>query len=128
MTRQIRRQNAKTVMGEPPAMQGPDGMVEAGAVQQHDGRLRLVELPAAGGDESVNAVYGELHGSSLLRKTERLAEIIEDVGGGFDADRQPHQLFADTRGLELGRIHLLMGRAGGMNDRSEEHTSELQSP
>src|SRR5207253_5036502 len=85
MTRQIRRQHAKTVMGEPPAMQGPGGMVEAGAVQQHDGRLRLVELPAAGGDESVNAVYGELHGSSLLRKTERLAEIIEDVGGGFDA-------------------------------------------
>jgi hypothetical protein len=33
-------------------------MVEAGAMQQHDGRLRLVELPAAGGDKGIDAVYG----------------------------------------------------------------------
>ncbi len=58
MARQIRRQHAKTVMGEPPAVQGPDRMVEAGAVQQHDGRLRGVELPPAGGDEGILAVYG----------------------------------------------------------------------
>src|SRR6266403_5353424 len=58
VARQIRRQHAKTVMGEPAAMQGPDGMIEAGAVQQHDGWLRLVELPPAGGDEGILAVYG----------------------------------------------------------------------
>ncbi len=58
MARQIRSQHAKTVMGEPPAVQGPGGMVESGAVQQHDGRLGLVELPAAGGDEGIGAVYG----------------------------------------------------------------------
>src|SRR3984957_19328137 len=55
--------------------------------------------------------------SGLLRNTERLAEVVDDVGGGFDADRQPHQLLADIGGLELGGIHLLMGGRGGMNDQ-----------
>src|ERR1035438_5616171 len=53
--------------------------------------------------------------SGLLRNTERLAEIVDDVGGGFDTDRQPHQLHADAGGLELRGIHLLMGGRGGMN-------------
>src|SRR6267142_1907227 len=53
----------------------------------------------------------------LLRKSECLAEVVDDVGGGFDADRQPHQFFADAGGLELVGVHLLMGSAGGMNDQ-----------
>ena len=117
MARQVRRQHAIAVMGKPPAVQGPGGMIEAGAVQKHDGRLRQIEFPAAGGDECLKAVHGQLHRSSLLRNTERLAEIIDDVGGGFDADRQPHQFFADAGGLELGGVHLLMRGAGGMNDQ-----------
>jgi hypothetical protein len=32
-------------------------MVEAGAVQKHDGRLGRVEFPAAGGDECLDAVH-----------------------------------------------------------------------
>src|ERR1700688_4013256 len=55
--------------------------------------------------------------SGFLRNTERLAEIVDDVGGGFDADRQSHQFLADAGGLELGGIHLLMGGRGGMNDQ-----------
>jgi hypothetical protein len=63
-------------------------MVETGAVQQHDGRLRLVELPPAGGDEGI----------VLLRITAWLkpsakhgvpGRVVDDVGGGLDADRQP---------------------------------------
>ena len=53
---QIRRQHATAVMGEPAAVQGPGGMVEAGAVQEHDGRQRRVELASAGGDEGIDAV------------------------------------------------------------------------
>src|SRR5437762_3741838 len=102
---------------KPPAMQSPRGMIEAGAMQQHDGRLRHIELAASGRDESIYSVHQQLHGSSLLRNTKRLSEVIDDVGGGFDADRQPHQFLANPRSLELGGIHLLMGGAGGMNDQ-----------
>src|ERR1700737_2476884 len=116
MARQIRRQHAITVMGKPATVQGPGGMVEAGAMQKHDGRLGQIELPAAGSDEGIYSVDQQLHGSSLLRNTERLSDVIDDVGGGFDANRQPHQFLADARGFELGGIHLLMGCAGGMND------------
>jgi hypothetical protein len=45
------------MMGEPPAMQGPGGVIEAGAVQQHDGRLGRIEFPAAGSDESIYSVH-----------------------------------------------------------------------
>ena len=57
MARQIRRQHAKTVMGKPPGMQRPGGMIEAGAVQQHDGRQAHIEFAAAGGDEAVYSVH-----------------------------------------------------------------------
>src|ERR1700736_1381490 len=55
--------------------------------------------------------------SRLLRNTERLAEVVGDVGDGFDADRQSHQFLPDARGLELSSIHLLMGGACGVNDQ-----------
>src|SRR5438132_1465298 len=55
--------------------------------------------------------------SGPLRGAQRLTEIVGDVPGGFDADREPHQLFADAGVLQLGGIHLLMGGAGGMNDQ-----------
>src|SRR5262245_34372596 len=54
---------------------------------------------------------------ALLRGAKREGEIVDDVGAGFDADRQPHQLLADPRGFQLGRIHLLMRGAGGVNDQ-----------
>src|SRR5260370_23372038 len=92
-------------------------MIKPGAVQQQEGGLRFVEVRTAGGDEGVDAFYFKLHGSSLLREAKRLAEVVDDVGGGLDADRQSHQLLADLGGLELGGIHLLMGGAGGMNDQ-----------
>jgi hypothetical protein len=57
MARQIRREHAMAMMGEPPAMQGPGGVIEAGAVQQHDGRLGRIEFPAAGSDESIYSVH-----------------------------------------------------------------------
>ena len=44
MAGQIRRQHAIAVMREPPAMQGPGGVIEAGAVQEHDGGERGVEF------------------------------------------------------------------------------------
>ena len=53
MAGQIRRQHAVAVMREPAAVQRPGGMIEAGAVQEHDGRKRRVEFAAAGGDEDV---------------------------------------------------------------------------
>ena len=37
MPGQVRRQHGKTVMGEPAAVQRPGRMVEAGAVNHHDG-------------------------------------------------------------------------------------------
>ncbi len=43
------------------------------------------------------------------------AEIVDDVVGGFDADRQPHQFLADAGGLELRGVHLLMRGAGGVD-------------
>src|SRR3984893_17970292 len=104
-------------MRKPPAVQGPGGMVKAGAVQKHDGRQRAIEVPATGRDKGFNAIDGQLHGSSLLRRPERLAEVVDNVLGGFDADREPKQLFANSGGFELGGIHLLMGGAGGMNDQ-----------
>src|ERR1700722_32114 len=55
------------MMGEPPAVQGPGGVIETGAMQQHHGRLGHVKLPATAGDEGLYAVYGQMHGSSLLR-------------------------------------------------------------
>src|SRR4051794_21178842 len=53
----------------------------------------------------------------LLRKSEGLAEVVDDVGGGFDADRQPHQFLTDACGLKLCSIHLLMRGAGRMNNQ-----------
>ena len=58
MARQIRRQHAVAMMGEPSAVQGPGRMVEAGAVQKHDGRLGQIEFAPAGGDEDLKAVHG----------------------------------------------------------------------
>src|SRR6185312_7853443 len=50
--------------------------------------------------------------SDLLRDAQRLRKIIDDVACRLDADRQPHQLFADAGGLELFGIHLLMRGRG----------------
>src|SRR4051812_6454452 len=53
--------------------------------------------------------------SDPLRGAQRLAEIVDDVLCGFDADREAHQFLADPGGCELRGIHLLMGGAGRMD-------------
>ena len=83
--RQIGREHATAVMREPARQQRPDRMIEAGAVQEDDGRQRRIEIAAAGGDEGVAAVNGELHGSCPLRGAQRLREIVDDVARRLDA-------------------------------------------
>jgi len=116
MAGHVRGQHAVAMMRKPAAMQGPSGLIEAGAVQKHNGRLRAIEFPAAGGGECLIAVHGNIHGSSFLRNTERLAQVVDDIGGGFDTNRQPHKFLTDAGCLELIGIHLLMSGAAGMND------------
>ena len=58
MAGQIRRQHGKAVMGEPAAVQGPGGMIEARAVQKHDGGRRGSKARAAGRNEGLDAVDG----------------------------------------------------------------------
>src|SRR5215469_196774 len=53
--------------------------------------------------------------SDLLRAAQRLGEIVDDVGGRLDTDRQPHELLADAGGLELLGIHLLVRGRGRMD-------------
>src|SRR5689334_12206388 len=55
---------------------------------------------------------------NLLREAQRLGQIVDDVAGRFETDREPHKIFAYTGLLQCGRIHLRMCRAGGMNDES----------
>src|SRR5205085_11181751 len=53
--------------------------------------------------------------SNLLRDAQRLAEIVDDVAGGLDADRQPHQLLADAGSPKLLGVHLLVRGRGGVD-------------
>src|SRR6185369_3381151 len=55
--------------------------------------------------------------SHLLRRAQRLSEIVDDIRGRLDADREADQLLADPGLGELVGIHLLMGGRGGMNDQ-----------
>src|SRR6267143_643116 len=55
--------------------------------------------------------------AGLLRNSQGLFQIVDDISRRLQADGEPHQIFADARGLEGYGIHLGMGRAGGVNDQ-----------
>src|SRR5579863_262084 len=50
-----------------------------------------------------------------LRGAQRLPEILDDIGCGFEPDRNPDQFLADAGGSERGLVHLLMRRARRMD-------------
>src|SRR3546814_10384422 len=84
--------------------------------------------------------------SVLLRGPQRLAKVGGDVVGILEAYREADHVLADAGRLKLLRGHLLVrgagrmdhqrlgvadvgemrGEAAGLDERSEEHTSELQ--
>ena len=51
-----------------------------------------------------------------MRRAQRLVEIGDDVGRGFQSNREADHVLADSGGGQLCRAHLLMGRARGMDD------------
>ncbi len=86
-------------------------------MQENHQRQFWIKRLSAGGCVDLGSVDIQMHGLSLLGKTEGLAEIADDILSGFDADGQPDQLFADPGCLELFGGHLLMGRARRMNHK-----------
>jgi hypothetical protein len=46
-----------------------------------------------------------------------LTEVTDNILDGFDSHRQAHHVFTDPRGVELIGTHLLMRRAGRMDDQ-----------
>ena len=69
-------------------------MIETGAVQENNQRKFGGERFTAGRCEDLGTVHSQNHVSSFLRKAKRLAEIADDILGGFDADGEPDQFFA----------------------------------
>ena len=62
VARQVDREHAAPVPGEIAGLQLPDRAVHAAAVQENDGVLRRIEIPAAGRAVDAPAVDGEFHG------------------------------------------------------------------
>src|SRR5689334_24327145 len=84
------------------------------------------------------AVYGSSFFFSDTATTEIYTLSLHDalpIFGGEQLRRQRLRELAEQRGLRLGEAHRLeraarvqlQPRAGGVRQRSEEHTSELQS-
>src|SRR5579863_2234413 len=68
-------------------------------------------------ENSIRLFRGRPHRRFLLRRPQGLREILDDVVGVLETDRQPNHVLADPRGSERRRIQLLMCRAGGMDDQ-----------
>src|SRR5580700_10316269 len=54
---------------------------------------------------------------ALLCGRERLAQIVGEIAGVLEPNRQPHQLLADAGLRQVLAAHLLVRRAGRMNDQ-----------
>jgi hypothetical protein len=80
------------------------------------GSARPTDL-AAGRREDALAVDDELHGvTAALRGAQRLAEIVDQVAGILEPDREPdHAPRRRPPRLERRGIHLLMRGAGRMD-------------
>ena len=93
------------VMGEPAALQRPDAVVHARAVQEDDERLGRVgsRPPVAANTLRPSTSSCIARSSGFLRGAQRLFEIGDDVVGGLEPDRQPHHVLADAGRGELRR-------------------------
>ena len=86
MPRQVRRQHAPAVVREPAAVQRPDRMVEAGAMQEDGERQGGIESPAAIRGKGYEIAGAEQHGSDLLRNAQRLRQVGGDIARRFEAN------------------------------------------
>ena len=118
MAREINRRHIIAVVREIAGLQGPYRVVHAGAMQKHHHRLPRDPGSAAGGGENRFAVNRHLHRlCSPGGGFEGLGQIARQIVDIFQTHRQAHQILGQTDALHGRRVHLLMGRAGRVNDQ-----------
>ena len=115
MAREIDRQHGAIVMGEEASLEAPGRAIKPGAMQEHHRGLGRIERRAARRRKDGMAVDVEPHGSGLLRGAQRLPEIVKNILGIFQADREPDHALADPGRGEAGGIELGMCRRGWMD-------------
>ena len=127
---QVDRQHAEAVMREVARLQRPHAMVVLGAVDEHGGRQAGVERLAAGVGVGRLVLNLEDHADSLgalpsdglaplaalrrasarssarlLRGLQRALEVVDQIVGVFEADRQADRAFGDAGCGERGGVH-----------------------
>src|SRR5215470_4446467 len=71
--------------------------------------------PPVAAKTALPSTWSSIDFLALLGGPKGLAQILDDVGGGFEPDGEPHQILADPGGLQLLGAHLGMGRAARMD-------------
>src|SRR5215469_12661576 len=71
-------------------------------------------LPSS--ENCIGSLRRGLEANRLLRRAQRLREVVDDVVDVLEADRKADHVLADARSGERRGIELLMGRARRMDD------------
>ena len=110
VTGQVDGQRVPAVEGEMAALQRPDRMVHAGAMDEQGSGRFGAKGPAPGGE-----VGG--HRSGLLCGAERAVEVGGDVAWMLEADREADHVVAQADGGQLLGAELDVGGRGRVDDQ-----------
>ena len=107
----------KAVMGQKAGLQLPHAAIAASAVHEQHRRALTGGRDSTRRDLDDISIYFDLHRSALLRRPKGTVEVVDDVGRIFESNREPHQIFADARGLKVFVAELLVGRRRRVDDQ-----------
>src|SRR5215471_7693307 len=79
------------------------------------GFARLNARPPVDANSAAPSTVRIIAGLDLLRRPQRLAEIVQDIGHLFDADRESDQVLAQSGSLQRFGVHLLVRGARRMD-------------